>query len=426
VAGRLGYTGRMSAFVQEWLNLLIRWAHVLAAIMWIGDSFLFMWMDSHLSQPSRRRDGEVVGELWMTHSGGFYEVIKRKSLAQGDVPAALYWFKWESYTTWVTGLLLLVIVYHLNGAALLIGPGSPVTAGQAIALSLALLPLGYLAYEGLWRTPLAHEQRAFGPIGLAVIAALAYGLTQVFSARGAFLQLGAMVGTVMAANVFFRIIPAQRRMLAATRAGQPVDTRYGARAKGRSVHNHYLTLPVLFTMLSNHFPSIYGHAVPWLMLALLFVVGAGLKYAMNFRRRSHPLALGGTVAALAAVVVMTRPAAADDALLAAYRDQPQVSFATVEAIVTSRCASCHAERPTSPMFPAPPQGVRLDTPDWIAHHAERSFVRAVATQTMPLGNLTGMTEAERSLLGAWYAQGADPRAPGPIQLPAIAEPTPSP
>jgi hypothetical protein len=249
----------MYAFFAEWLNLLVRWVHVIAAIMWIGDSFLFMWLDSHLTAPSRPREGDVAGELWMTHSGGFYEVVKRRSFAQGEMPATLYWFKWESYTTWLTGFLLLVIVFHLNGASLLIDPSvHPLTPVQATAISLGLLPLCYGLYELLWRTPLARNNRVFAAVGLVLITGLAYVLTQLFSARGAFLQMGAILGTIMSANVFFRIIPAQRHMLAMTREGRPVDTSYGVRAKGRSIQNHYMTLPVLFTMLSNHFPSTYG------------------------------------------------------------------------------------------------------------------------------------------------------------------------
>ncbi len=407
----------MPAHVQEWLNLLVRWAHVIAAIMWIGDSFLFMWLDSHLSRPTRQREGAVVGELWMTHSGGFYEVVKRKSLGRDELPPNLYWFKWESYTTWISGFLLLVIVYQLNGAALLVDPAvSSLTHGQAVAISLAILPTAFLVYELLWRTPLAKNQRVFGVVGLGLITGLAWALTQIFSARGAFLMVGATLGTVMAANVFFRIIPAQKHMLAMTREGKPVDTSYGQRAKGRSIQNHYLTLPVLFTMVSNHFPSTYGHSQPWLVLALLIVFGAGLKYVMNHRTRTHPVAAGGTVLALATVLFLARPVSPADAAALAYQSRPQVSFATVKAIVDARCTSCHAAHPSSPMFPAAPLGIALESPEDLRRHAERVFVRATATRTMPLANMTGMTDEERELLGAWFVQGAEVNAPGPVQL----------
>ncbi len=265
----------MEATILEWLNLLARWVHVIAAIMWIGDSFLFMWMDSHLSQPRSPRTGTVVGELWMVHSGGFYEVVKRKSLSQAELPPNLYWFKWESYTTWLSGFALLSVVYYGSGASFLIDSSiADLTRTQATLISLGLLPAAFILYELLWLTPLSKDNRAFGVVGLALLAGLSYWLTHLFSGRGAFLQLGATMGTVMAANVFFRIIPSQRHMIAATTAGTPVDVTYGLRAKGRSVHNHYLTLPVLFTMLSNHFSFVFDHQRKDLILAALCVVGA--------------------------------------------------------------------------------------------------------------------------------------------------------
>ncbi|OJT21439.1 hypothetical protein BO221_26840 [Archangium sp. Cb G35] len=419
----------MSAFIHEWLNLLVRWVHVIAAIMWIGDSFLFMWLDSHLTAPSRPREGAVVGELWMTHSGGFYEVVKRKSLAQGEMPDTLYWFKWESYTTWISGFLLLIIVFHLNGASLLIDPGVyPLTSWQAIAISLGLLPVAYGVYELLWKTPLAKNNRVFAAVGFVLITGLAYVLTHLFSARGAFLQVGATLGTIMAANVFFRIIPAQRYMLAMTREGKPVDTTLGLRAKGRSIQNHYLTLPVLFTMISNHFPSTYGGSKPWLVLGLLFVVGAGLKYVMNFRVNTPPLVWAGTGLAMVGVVFLTRPP--PDPALEQFAGKPPVKFEQVASVMQTRCATCHAARPSTPMFAAPPQGVVLDTPDSIRAHADRVFVRAVATKTMPLGNLTGMTEDERALVGAWFAQGgevpSDAKMPDFVAPPVAAAPAEAP
>lgn len=409
--------------VLEWLNLIVRWVHVIAAIMWIGDSFLFMWLDSHLTAPSKPREGAVVGELWMTHSGGFYEVIKRKSLAQHELPAQLYWFKWESYTTWLSGFALLAVVYYGSGASFLIDPSvMALTQTEATLLSLGLLPAAFAVYELLWKTPLAKDNRAFGVVGLGLIAALAWGLTHVFSGRGAFLQLGATLGTVMAANVFFRIIPSQRHMIAATEAGTPVDTSYGLRAKGRSVHNHYLTLPVLFTMLSNHFPSTYGHQHAWLVVVVLFVAGASLKYVMNFRGKSHPVVSASLVGSLGAFAFLTMPGKAGLPGLERYTSAAPVSYATVEAILQARCVSCHAVKPVSPMFPAPPQGVVLETKAQVAQHAERIYLRAVATKTMPLGNLTGLTDAERDLLGAWMAQGANVEAAGGVALPSTPPP----
>lgn len=403
----------MSPVVQEWLNLAIRWAHVIAAIMWIGDSFLFMWLDSQLKKPDRALEGDVVGELWMAHSGGFYEVVKRKSL--DSLPKELHWFKWESYTTWITGTLLLIVVYYLGGRAMLVDASSPLSQAAATGMSVGLIVAGVVVYDLLCRTPLVRDGRLFGAVGLALIVAASWWTHRVLTPRAAFLQVGAMMGTVMASNVFFRIIPAQKHMLAATRQGRPVDTSYGARAKQRSTHNHYMTLPVLFTMLSNHFPALYGHSRGWAVLALLVVAGAGAKYVMNFRARTHPVVLLGTAGAALGVAVMTAPKAMafDPELVAA----PKVSFATAQAIVSTRCTTCHSDKPTNPSFAAPPLGVMLDTPERIAAFAERMYVRSVQTKTMPLGNLTAMPDEERRLLGAWIAQGADVGAPGPVDIP---------
>jgi uncharacterized membrane protein len=399
----------MEPFVLEWLNLLLRVAHVIAAIMWIGDSFLFMFLDSHLSKPTRPREGDVVGELWMTHSGGFYEVVKRRSLAASELPPQLFWFKWESYTTWITGFFLLTVVFYLGGSAALVDPTSPLSHGGAVALSLGLLAGGMVVYHLLCLTPLVAAPRAMGVVGLVALCALAYGLGQVFAPRAVFLQLGAMLGTIMSSNVLLRIIPAQQHMLAATRANEPVDTSYGQRAKQRSIHNHYLTLPVLFTMVSNHLPGVYAHPQAWLVLALVFVFLVGVKYAMNARGATHPVLALGTLGALVAVVGLTTPRAGagiDPALAAG----PPVGFGTVKRIIGARCVTCHSATPADPSFVAAPADVRFDTPAEIEAHAGRIFVRAVHTKTMPLGNLTGITDEERRLLGAWIAQGADVNA----------------
>ena len=396
----------MWAVIQEWLNVVVRWAHVIAAIMWIGDSFLFMWLDSHLSKElSKDRDPETVGELWMTHSGGFYEVVKLKSLKA--LPKTLYWFKWESYSTWVTGFLLLAIVYWGGGRAMLVEASSTLSHGQAVGISFGLLVGGVVVYDILCRTPLMKSALAMGVVGLIVVVAFAWALLQVFSPRAVFLQTGAILGTIMASNVFFRIIPAQRHMIAATEAGTPVDTSYGVMAKGRSVHNHYLTLPVLFMMLSNHFPGLYGHEAAWAVLGLVAVAGVGLKYVMNIRRQTHPLIVVATLASLGGAITMTLPATsttppADPTTVGA----APVPFADVKVLLEARCISCHAKNPTSPSFAAPPVGVMLENPADVVAQKDRILVRAVQTKTMPLGNMTGMTDEERAILGRWIAEGA--------------------
>jgi uncharacterized membrane protein len=396
----------MESAVLDWLNLLARWTHVLAAILWIGDSFLFMWMDGALVAPSRPREGAVVGELWLVHSGGFYEVVKRKFLAPSEMPASLHWFKWEAYTTWLSGFFLLGVVYYLGGGVYLIDRSvANLGVGAAIALSLAVLAGGWLLYDALWSSSLRERPRVAGALSFALLVAAAYGLTHVFSGRAAFLHFGALLGTIMAANVWRRIIPAQTQMLAATRAGTPVDVSLGLRAKRRSIHNHYLTLPVLFTMLSNHFPGLYGHRLNWLVLVLLCLFGAAFKYFMNVRARGNRLVLAaGALALIAVVALTTRPAPTRGAAAAGAGEH--VSFGTVQAILERRCVTCHSAHPSNPSFPAPPNGIILEDPRRIQSLAPRILERAVVTRTMPLGNLTGITDEERAQLGAWIAEGA--------------------
>lgn len=394
----------MEALLLEWLNLLLRWAHVVAAIMWIGDSFLFMWLDSTLSAPTRPREGAVAGEIWLMHSGGFYEVVKRRYLRPEDMPPALYAFKWQAYSTWISGFLLFAIVYWLGGKAYLLERGVGLTHGSAVALSAGLLVAGWFVYDLLWSSPLGRRTLAASVVSCLILAAAAYGLTQIFGGRAAYLQLGAMLGTIMAGNVWRRIIPSQRQMLAATKAGTEVDTSLGLRAKARSTHNHYLTFPVLFLMLSSHFPSTYGHPLNWLVLLLIMTFGAGLKYTMNFRTRSDwRLVLAGAVGLLGALALTVRPAPTAEATTL-LRDS--VPYAQVHAILERRCMTCHSAHPTNPSFPEAPNGVMFDEGSTVQALSGRILVRAVQTQTMPLGNLTGMTQAERDTLGAWIAQGA--------------------
>lgn len=391
----------MPAFLQEWLNLVVRWAHIVAAIMWIGDSFLFMWLDSHLSEPPKKREGDVVGELWMAHSGGFYEVVKRKTL--GELPPMLYFFKWESYSTWITGFLLLIIVYWTGGRAMLVDATSTLSHAEAVGISFGLLLAGLAVYDVLCRTPLIKSNRMFGVLGLGLIVATAWLLLQVFSPRAVFLEVGAMLGTIMASNVFFRIIPAQQHMLASTKAGQPVDASWGYRAKQRSTHNHYLTLPVLFTMLSNHFPGLYGHEHAWLVLGLVFVAGVGIKYVMNVRAQTHPVILVGVIAAFASVAALTKPASATTTTRPA---GDEVAWSQVKVILEARCVSCHAQKPANPAFAAAPSGLMLEDPAVVVFNKEKILLRAVDSKTMPLGNMTGMTDEERVVLGRWIDQGA--------------------
>lgn len=397
----------MEPVLLEWLNLVVRWIHVIAAIMWIGDSILFMWLDRSLEPPSRPREGDVAGELWMVHSGGFYEVVKRRSLAPAELPKRLYWFKWQAYSTWISGAALLVIVYYLGRGVFLVDADAPLSAPAATALSAGLLAAGWLVYHHLlWAPAMERRPRLAAPLSFVLLIGLAWGLTHVFSPRAAYLQFGAMLGTIMAANVWRVIIPAQHAMLDATRAGRPVDVSPGVRAKLRSTHNHYLTFPVLFAMLSPHFPSTYGHPLNWLVLVLIGIAGAVAKYVMNEGTRSSRWLAAAGAAALIAAVTLTVRAAAPQAGPRDLSSAPPVPFAEARAIVERRCIACHAARPSNPSFPQPPLGVMLEHPADLQRWADRMYQRAVVSKTMPLGNLTGMTDEERETLGAWIAQGA--------------------
>lgn len=388
----------MDGTLQEWTQLLLRAAHVITAIMWIGDSFLFMWLDYSLRRPARPLEGDVIGELWMAHGGGFYEVVKRRSLAA--LPPELHFFKWESYSTWITGFLLLLLVYGAGGKAMLLEADASWSHGAALGLVLAVLFGAMGVYHLLCRTPLIRSAAAFGVVGLVAVLAGSWALGQVLAWRATWLLVGATLGTIMASNVFFIIIPAQREMLAATTEGRPVDTSYGARAKQRSTHNHFLTFPVLLTMLSNHVPGLYGAELPWLVLGLTCVIGVGVKAIMITRGSTPAPVWAGTAAALALAGWLTLPASAATAV-----ERP-VAFAEVQGIIVERCVGCHARTPTLAGFKAPPQGLVLETPAQIQASAARIVARTVQTRTMPLGNLTKMTDDERALLAAWVAQGA--------------------
>ena len=387
----------MNAFLYEWLNVVLRWAHVTAAIMWVGDSFLFMWMDSTLEKPSSGRGADVAGEMWLTHSGGFYEVVKHRRLAA--LPSRLHWFEWQSYTTWITGMLLLTVVYALGGRAMLVGSATPLPHGVATSILFGTVALGSLSYELLCRIPGLRGQR-LGAVALPLVTLLGWALLHVLSPRAAFLLVGATLGSIMTANVFFVIIPGQRRMIAATREGRPVDPAPGMKAKERSTHNHYMALPVLLTMLSNHFPSLWGGPHAWAVLPLLFVAGAGVKLFMTLRRRTPAYAVAGTLLSLGGVVALTLPPGAGPAVRALAAHAP-VSDPEARLVVQLRCVTCHSARPSNAAFAAPPNGVTFESVEQMRAYADRIVYRVVDTRTMPLGNLTGITDAERATLGAW-------------------------
>jgi uncharacterized membrane protein len=388
----------MTSWLTDWANLLLRWAHFIAGIAWIGSSFYFIWLDRALTKPEQDKPG-VEGDLWMVHSGGFYQVEKRQP-APGEIPPVLHWFKWEAMLTWITGIALLVLIFYLGGTYLL-DPGiSRISRGAAIALGVAVVVFSWPLYDGLWRSPLARRPAIAATISLALLTAVTILLCRVMSGRAAFMHVGAVLGTLMVANVWERIIPAQRQMVDATRGGRPADFTLGERAKQRSVHNSYMTFPLLFIMFSNHFPATYASPVNWLVLLLLFVAGAAVRHAMIGRgSRARWAALPATLALAGAMFFSTpkgSPGATDSV----------PSFAAVRLVIAQRCLPCHSQYQTDRTLGTAPGGVTFDTPESIARLAERIRVRVVETKTMPLANKTGITEEERGLLGRWISVGA--------------------
>jgi len=393
----------MTGLLSDWANLLLRWTHFIAGIAWIGSSFYFIWLDRALNAPARPRPG-VEGELWMVHSGGFYQTEKRRP-GPGEMPAVLHWFKWEALFTWISGIALLVLIYYLSGAYLLDPAVSSIGRGTATALGIGLLVIGWIVYDWLWRSPVA-DARGGGvatAISLALLAAVTIASCRLLSGRAAYMHVGALLGTLMVANVWMRILPAQQAMIDATKAGREADFTLGERAKRRSVHNSYMTFPLLFIMLSNHYPATYASPVNWLVLLLLFVAGAAARHAMIGRGSSAHWALVPTVAALAGAMFFSAPKRAAGPAAAVVAAP---SFAAVRGVVMQRCLPCHSRFPSDPTFGPAPAGVAFDTPESIARLAERIRVRAVETRTMPLANKTGMTPDERALLASWIAAGA--------------------
>ena len=388
----------MTAWLGDWLNLFLRWLHFIAGIAWIGSSFYFIWLDRALHRPDAPRPG-VEGDLWLVHSGGFYQVEKRRP-GPGEVPAALHWFKWEAMLTWLSGIALLVLVYYLSGAFLLDPAVSSIGRGTATALGIGLLIAGWAVYDGLWRSPLAHRPAIAGAISLLLLAACTILLCHVLAGRAAYMHVGSLLGTIMVANVWLRIIPAQREMVAATQAGRAADFTLGERAKRRSVHNSYMTFPLLFIMLSHHYPATYASALNWLVLLLLLVVGAAVRHVMIGAGPRARWAIVPAAAAVGAVVLIAgRPSSATPS-------GGVPSFAEARATINARCLPCHSAYPTDATFGPAPSGVAFDTPESVSRYADRILARAVQTETMPLGNKTGMTPAERQLLGRWIAAGA--------------------
>jgi uncharacterized membrane protein len=400
----------LDAHALDWLNLALRWFHLIAGIMWIGSSFYFMWLDAALEEPSPKRDG-IEGELWMTHSGGFYRVEKRL-IRPGELPANLHWFKWEATFTWISGILLLGAQYYLTGGVYLLDStkSGTLTPAAAVGLSVGIIVVSWFVYDLLWvKAGGKAATWVSTALSLVLLAGLAFGLCHFFSGRAAYVHLGAVLGTLMVANVWVRILPAQQQMIDATLRGEQPDYGAGKRAKLRSVHNSYVTLPVIFMMVSNHYPSTYGHALNWVVLLLFVVLGAALRHVMILKVKGAPMGgpylWAGAAAALSlgALFWMTTPAPRG---VASTASAGPAGWVEARGVLERRCVQCHGAHPTDDVFLTPPNGIRFDDPATAKAQAERIRVRVVEQRSMPLANKTEMTDEERDVLDRWARAGA--------------------
>ena len=394
----------------ELLDLTVRWVHVIAGIMWIGNSMLFNWLDRNL-RPSARGAPEVYGDIWLLHSGAFY-FVEKTSLSGQPMPRPLHWFKWQAYTTWLSGAALLIVVYYGGGRALLTDPAkAALTPTMAMAVAIGGIVIGWLIYDVLWQYVAPRSETAAGVMSAVALVLIVFALTSLLSGRAAFLHVGALLATIMAGNVATTIMPSQRVLVDAVTSGRPPDPAVAQAAKTRSIHNNYLTFPVIVLMVSSHFPGVYGRSLSWLLLLVLIAVGAAVRHIMNIRFtfRQWVPALSLTVAAgfvVLFVIGRTGGGAAVSSVAAAADVPAQVTFADARSIIDRRCAACHSAAPSIIEFGATPGGVSFDDPARIQALAARIRARAVETRTMPLGNRTNMTDRERVILARWIDGGA--------------------
>jgi len=393
----------MTIVWSDWILLLVRWLHIVTAIAWIGTSFYFIWLDKSLRQRQGLPPG-IIGDSWSVHGGGFYQVQKY-AVAPAELPPELHWFKYEAYFTWLSGFALLAIMYYWGAESFLIDPERiAVSPLLAIASSVAFLAGGWLAYDLLCRSPLGQHTGSLATSVLFLIVFSAWALTQLFSDRAAFLHVGAIIATIMSANVFFIIIPNQKKVIAALTAGQQPDPQLGQQAGQRSLHNNYLTLPVVLLMISVHHPFLFagGADLGWAVIALILAMGGVIRHFFNTQHEGgHGVRLlwqwpTAVLLMLAMAVLLTHPVKPTHSTA--------VSDRAVLAIVQTHCSGCHATAPTAAGFNAAPAGIRLETLDDLTRHRLQVLAQAVNSRVMPLGNPTKMTIADRTRLGAWINQ----------------------
>jgi uncharacterized membrane protein len=403
----------VSGGVIELVDLVARWIHVIAAIMWTGNSMLFNWLDRNLRPASPETSGSpaskgTLGNIWLLHSGAFY-FVEKTLLGGQPLPRPLHWFKWQAYTTWWSGVALLIVVYYFGGRATLADATvAPLSHRMAVVVALAAIAGGWALYESMQRFVAPSAPKVALAIWIAGLTAISIAITQLLSGRAAFLHVGAMLGTIMAANVVLTIVPSQRELVASVSEGRGADPAVSARAKRVSIHNNYFTFPVIVLMLISHFPAVYGSRLNWLLLLVLIAAGAAVRHVLNIRFTFpawRPLLAGTLVGSVLALIALLRFGSAENSVGAAVSSAP-VSFTDARRIIDRRCAACHSAAPSDVSFGVAPGGVRFDTPEQILAHLARIRERAVLTRTMPPGNKTNITDEEREMLGRWIAQGA--------------------
>jgi uncharacterized membrane protein len=394
----------MDPYITDWLNLAIRFAHVITGIAWIGASFYFVWLDNHLETPPQEKaDKGISGDLWAIHGGGFYEVAKYR-LALPKIPTILHWFKWEAYTTWITGFFLLSLMFYVGAETYLIDKGvAELTQLQAIIYGLGSIVIGVGCYEFLVRTKLKDYSLILAFILLVLGTLISYGLMQVFSARGAYMHMGAIIGTIMAGNVFFGIMPSQRALVKAVEEGNTPDSKYGLNAKLRSTHNTYLTLPVIFIMISNHYPMTFNHNAGWIVLMALILITAAIRQYFVLRHfgKNQPGIIIGAVIATIALAYLIAPGKVE---VSAEQLKQKISMAQVQTIIEKRCSACHSERNSDDIFTVAQGGVVFTDAASIQQWAPRIKARVVDAKDMPFMNKTQMSADERTKLAIWLQQ----------------------
>ncbi|GAB3628668.1 membrane protein [Pandoraea terrae] len=401
----------MEAFITDWLNLLLRWLHVVAAIAWIGESFYFVMLDNGLKPPkeAEAKQRGVFGEMWSVHGGGFYH-SQKYLVSPPKMPEDLHWSKWKSYTTWMSGFALFCVLYLLQPQTYLIDKNvADLAPSTAVGIAVAFLIGGWFAYDGLCRL-LGKNERVLGIAVALFVVVCTFATTHIFAGRAAFLIVGAMMATAMSANVFFWIIPGQRKSVDALAKGEVPNPIWGKLGKQRSVHNTYFTLPVVFIMISNHYAFTYSNKYNWLILSIIMLAGAMIRQFFVLRHSGKNLyalpVAGAALLAGVAVFAAPRPAPAPAAAHseAGATAPAALKLSEIQPILTQRCATCHSAKPT--MMGSAPAGVMFDTPDEISQNAQRIYQQAVALKAMPLGNVTQMTDDERQKIAAWFNGGA--------------------